>query len=98
MPEAPILGKIRDGIVAKPATWEKARKVGLDNDEGGSLKRAPKGFAEDHKFIEDLKRKSFTTSIPLTPAQATADDLPKQLIAAEKKMRPLNDFLVAALT
>ena len=96
MPDASSLGKIREAIVAKPDLWKKARKVGID-DEGGTLKRAPKGFDEEHPFIEDLKRKSFTSSAPLTSAQATSDALPKLLVAEEKRMRPLNDFLSLAL-
>ena len=95
-PEPAVLAKIRDAIVAKPAVWEKARKVGLDKDEA-ALKKAPKGFDPEHKFIEDLRRKSFTASTPLTPAQVTAADLPRTLAAAEKRMRPLNEFLLAAL-
>lgn len=96
-PEAPVLGKIRDAIVAKPDAWRKARKAGLDDDVEG-LKRAPKGFSEDHPFIADLKRKSFTASTMLTPAQATGDALPKLLVAEEKRMRPLNAFLIDALS
>lgn len=95
-PEPPVLGAIRDAIVARPAAWRKARKVGLDEDEA-SLKRAPKGFDPGHEFAEGLRRKSFTASAPLTAAQATGGDLPKLLLAAEKRMRPLNEFLGAAV-
>lgn len=95
-PEPAVLSKIRDAIVARPAAWEKARKVGLDDDVEG-LKRAPKGFDPEHRYVEDLKRKSFTASTDLTPAQVTSDELPKLLVAAEKRMRPLNDFLAGAV-
>lgn len=95
-PEPAILGKIRDAIVARPAPWKAARKVGLDEDET-ALKRAPKGFDPEHPHVEDLKRKSFTASVPLTSAQATSADLPKLMVAAEKKMRRLNEFLAAAV-
>lgn len=95
-PEAAMLSKIRDAIVARPAAWKTARRVGLDDDET-ALKRAPKGFDPEHAFIDDLRRKSFTASRMLTPAQATSDALPKLLVAAEKRMRPLNEFLAAAV-
>jgi uncharacterized protein (TIGR02453 family) len=95
-PEPALLAKIRDAIVARPAAWKAARKVGLDDDVEG-LKRAPKGFDPEHPFVEDLKRKSFTASVPLTAKQTTSGELPKLMIAAEKRMRPLNEFLAAAV-
>lgn len=95
-PEPAVLSKLRDAIVARPAAWKTARKVGLDEDEG-ALKRAPKGFDPEHAFIDDLRRKSFTASTMLTTAQATSRDLPKLLLGAEKRMRPLNEFLTSAL-
>lgn len=95
-PEAPILTKIRDAIVDKPAAWKVASKVGLDDGED-TLKRAPKGYDPEHPLIEDLKRRSFTASTMLSSAQVTSDELPKLLLAAEKRMRPLNAFLGAAV-
>lgn len=95
-PEPRILAQIRDGIVALPAEWKKARKIGLDEDEE-ALKRAPKGFDPEHPFIEDLRRKNFTASIELTDAEVCAEDLPKRIVAAEKKLAPLNAFLAKAL-
>lgn len=95
-PEPRVLARIRDRIVARPEAWKKARRVGLDEDET-ALTRAPQGFDPAHAFVEDLKRKSFTTSTDLTAAQATSADLPKLLLAAQTRMRPLNDFLAAAL-
>ena len=95
-PEAPLLSKIRDAIVENPAAWKTARKVGLAEDEA-PLKRAPKGFDPEHPFIEDLKRKNFTASTMLSSAQVTSDALPKLIMDAEKRMRPLNKFLAEAV-
>ena len=95
-PEPAILSRIRDAIVERPGDWTKARQVGLDEDEG-ALKKAPKGFDPEHKHVEDLRRKSFTASAPLTPKQVASDELPKLLVAQEKRMRPLNAFLAAAV-
>ncbi|MEA3199643.1 MAG: hypothetical protein QOE90_1071 [Thermoplasmata archaeon] len=94
-PERDVLGKIRDAIVEKPAAWAKARKVGLDEDED-TLARAPRGFDPEHKLIDDLKRRNFTASVDLTDAQVTSDALPKLVVDAEKRLRPLNAFLVDA--
>jgi uncharacterized protein (TIGR02453 family) len=41
---------------------------------GESLKRPPRGFSPDHPLIEDLKRKDFVGSRPLTEADIVADD------------------------
>lgn len=95
-PEAPVLAKIRDAIATKPAAWTKARKVGIDEDPD-ALKTAPKGFDPEHAHIVDLRKKSFTASVDLAPRQVTSDDLPKTIVSAEKKLRPLNEFLIAAL-
>ncbi len=95
-PEPPALQRIRDGIVAKPAAWKKARAVGLDDDEE-ALKRPPRGVPPDHPHVEDLKRKSFTASVPLKATDLTAEDFDKRFVAGAKKMAPLNDFLASAL-
>jgi uncharacterized protein (TIGR02453 family) len=95
-PEPPALARIRAGIVAKPAAWKKARGAGLDEDEE-ALQRPPRGVPPDHPFVEDLKRKSFTASVPLGASDVTADDFDKRFVAAARKLAPLNDFLAAAL-
>lgn len=60
-PEPDALAKIRARIDADPKAWKKASaapKFAQAFTRGGeSLKRPPKGFAEDHPFVEDLKRK-----------------------------------------
>lgn len=95
-PEPAILAKVRAAILAKPADWKAARKVGLDEDES-ALKRAPKGVDPDHPLVADLKRKSFTASVPLSLAQVTSPKLAETLLLAEKRMRPLNAFLAKAV-
>ncbi|MEA3198885.1 MAG: hypothetical protein QOE90_313 [Thermoplasmata archaeon] len=91
-PEPPVLSRIREGIVAKPAAWKKARAVGLSEDEE-KLKRPPRGVPLDHPYAEDLKRKSFTAGIAFKDADITAPDFDKTFLAAAKKLAPLNDFL-----
>ncbi len=100
-PEAPVLGKIRDAIVEKPAQWHSAidgktfkRHFELS---GESLKRPPKGYAKDHPCIEDLKRKDFIAIAPLDPADISTPRFKKQVldrfVAAEAYMQ----FLCKAL-
>jgi uncharacterized protein (TIGR02453 family) len=95
-PEPDALSHIREGIVARPAAWKKARAVGLDEDEE-ALKRPPRGVPPDHPFVADLKRKSFTASVKLKDADVTAPDFDARFVAATKKLAPLNGFLAKAL-
>lgn len=62
-PDSTALAAIRGGIVDDPKGWKRARDGKRFREsfalEGTSLKRAPRGFDEDHPLIEDLKRKDF---------------------------------------
>ncbi len=59
-PDHESLGQIRQAIIERPDRWRRARddkKFRQYFDlEGGSLKRPPRGFPPDHRFVEDLKR------------------------------------------
>ncbi len=94
MAEPDMLQRIRASISARPADWKKARGS-LDPDEA-ALKRPPRGFEPDDPMIEDIKRKSFTSSAPLTDAQMTSPDLMKTFIRSCKQMAPLMKFLAAS--
>lgn len=69
-PDSTALAKIRDAIVAAPAAWKRAsqgKKFSSFFELGGeSLKRPPKGYDPEHKWVEDLKRKDFIASAALT--------------------------------
>jgi uncharacterized protein (TIGR02453 family) len=94
-PDNRALTKIRTAIVADSERWGKAvRKLEL---EGGSLVRPPKGFAPDHPFIEDLKRKDFVASVSLTDEQVCSPKLMKDFTAACRTMTPLVEFTTKAL-
>lgn len=95
MPEPDALLKVRTAIAESPAEWKKARGD-LDAD-GGALKRPPRGFPPEHELIEDIKRKSFTASRPLTEKQVMADDFRATFIAACKERVPLMRFLARAV-
>lgn len=82
-------------IATKPAEWKPLRAK-LDHGED-ALKRPPRGFDPDHPMIEDIKRKSFTTSRKLTQKQVTSADLMDTFIGACKDISPLMRFLAAAV-
>lgn len=68
-PPTPVLTQIRQAIDSDPKGWQKAKKALFQHYQphaDDSLKRAPKGFAEEHPFIDDLKLKSHLGTVKLT--------------------------------
>lgn len=59
-PDRDSLRAVRDAIAGDPAGWRRVRDAKRFREAwqlgGESLKRAPRGYAEDHPMIEDLKR------------------------------------------
>jgi uncharacterized protein (TIGR02453 family) len=92
---------VRRAIVADPKGWEKAahgrRFLDVWEPGGESLKRPPKGFDPDHRWIEDLRRKDFIVSTRLTQKQVTSpgfvDEYEGMCVAAAPYLR----FLCEAL-
>lgn len=73
MPPSPVLEKIRETIVGRPAEWKKVLgsvqdREGIYSMEGEQLKRPPRGYDADHRFIEDIKRKSFFVMRDVNPS------------------------------
>lgn len=104
MPDPENLAKIRQEIdynadrflkIMKSATFKKYF-AGLDDFD--RLKTAPKGFAKDHPHIELLKNKSFVVSHTFTDAEATSSGYARKVAAACQAMKPLNDFLLEAIS
>jgi uncharacterized protein (TIGR02453 family) len=94
-PDNRALIKIRTAIVAQPEQWKRVtRKREL---EGESLTRPPKGFAANHPFIEDLKRKDFVASAALTEERICGPRLMRDFITECRKMKPLVEFTTKAL-
>lgn len=62
-PDGEALHRIRSRIIEKPDQWNKIlRSTNFQKHfelGGESLKRPPKGFPADHKFLDYLKRKDF---------------------------------------
>lgn len=95
-PEPPTLNMIRHAIVQTPDSWKAVLDAGLKLS-GESLKRSPPGFDPNHRFIDDLKRKDFISSVTLTARQITGPNLMEEFVTAGKSMNPLNKFLTEAV-
>lgn len=94
-PDNNAVTKIRLAIVDEPEQWAKARrKLEL---EGDTLKRPPRGFDPNHRFIEDIKRKDFVASVELSEAQICGPRLMQDFTTACRSMLPLVEFTSRAL-
>jgi uncharacterized protein (TIGR02453 family) len=94
-PDSRALTKIRTAIVAQPEQWKQVTsKLEL---EGESLTRPPKGFNSEHPLIQDLKRKDFVASVPLTEEQVCGPTLMRDFTKACQTMKPLVEFTTKAL-
>src|SRR6202008_4230052 len=90
-PDRRSLAMIRDAIAWKAEEWKKAKR-GL-RFEGDRLRRAPRGYAETHPMIEDLKRQDFVVSVPFSDVQLCRPGFLRDVTTAGKKMGPLLEFL-----
>jgi uncharacterized protein (TIGR02453 family) len=98
VPPAEWLGAIREKIDDDPE-----RLLSIINHpdfikyfgqlDGEKLKKAPKGYPPDHKYIELLKFKSYLAFREIPDKKVLADDYFRHCIDVFKAMKPLNDFL-----
>jgi uncharacterized protein (TIGR02453 family) len=104
MPDAENLAKIRQeidynadvfGKILSNKKFKKAFPKGLDDFD--RLKTAPKGYAKDHPQLELLKNKSFIVSHYFTDKELTDKKFAKKVAEVCKTLKPLNDFLTAAV-
>lgn len=100
-PDADSLRRIRERIAAHPAEWKRAigdakfrRMFSLG---GESLTRPPRGFAADHEFIEDIKRKSFIAARELEVADCLKPGFQRTVEASFKAGEPFMRFLCKAV-
>lgn len=100
-PEPGPLKQIRDAIVAHPKRWQQATSGNEFGSScgrfGDSLKRPPVGYPPNHPLIEDLKRKDFAISSPLTDDEVCGDRLLDHVIDRVRVATPFVQFLCAAL-
>jgi uncharacterized protein (TIGR02453 family) len=104
MPMPPDLNKIRQEIdynfteFKKIVDSESFKKVFTNGVEGiDYLVRPPKGYDETNPAITYLKMKSFIASVPLTNAALTDKKILKTIESTFKQLKPMLDFLNAAI-
>lgn len=99
MPPSDALRTLRTAMVDDPDGWVESRDaIGRSWEWGGdSLTRAPKGFEADHPLIDDLRRKSFIVSRPLTEKQVTGTNLLELFIDRAAETRPLMAWICRSL-
>ncbi|MCI4342428.1 MAG: DUF2461 domain-containing protein, partial [Thermoplasmata archaeon] len=95
-PEPQALGKIRQRIATAPAAWANVLAAGI-RLEGESYARVPRGYDPDQRYAEDLRRKDFITSLPLTDSAVSGPQFGASFLRACRKVDPLNRFLAVAI-
>jgi uncharacterized protein (TIGR02453 family) len=100
-PETALARRIREAIVDDPAAWKKAAYGAAFQSkwspDGESLARPPQGFAADHPYIDDLKRKDFIAGTHLEDKLVTSDHLLTEYAAMCKTASPFMAFLTKAV-
>ena len=100
-PDNPTLGNVRTLIDENPNEWGKIKralinkKAGFDF-HGESLKKAPRGFANDHPLLEDLKRKHFIAVKPLDKQVFLGNSATENTAELFKQAAPLVQFICHA--
>ncbi len=99
-PDTASANKIRQAIADDSARWGrllKRKSLADFSFVGDSLKRPPRGFDPEHRFIEDLKRKDFIALTSLSQKAVTSPDFLKDVAGRCKRAGPLVEFLCDAL-
>ena len=86
-------GKKLEAIFKKP----EFKKYYKGFDVFDQLKKAPKGYAPDHPYIEWLKMKSFIVTHNFKDSDVLGRNFLKETAAAFKTMKSFNDFLDEAI-
>ena len=68
------------------------------NEYEDKLVTSPQNYDKNHKHIDLINNKSFTATITLTEAQVTSDDFVDLVEDAYLKFKPLDDYIVKAIT
>lgn len=100
-PATQVAYQIRERIAEDSAGWRGAAYGKGFTDTfslgGDSLVRPPKGFDVDHPYIDDLKRKDFIASRPLTDTQVTGPGFMDEFEEYCRRGTPLMAFLCGAV-
>lgn len=95
------LAAVRDAISKDARGWAKAKtKTGLGKTcmmSMDSLKKVPKGYDPEHEHAEDLKRRDFGVSVPVSDASLARASLLADVEAGFRKAAPVIAFLCDAV-
>jgi uncharacterized protein (TIGR02453 family) len=103
MPQPQDLAKIRQEIDYSFDSWKKImennlfKKLFTEGVKGEALVRPPKGYEEANPAIEFLKMKSFIVTKAFTDAEIQSKTFVNQVEKTFKTMKPMIDFLNAAV-
>jgi len=95
-PDPAALRKIRLAIANDTKAWKKVLGSGLEL-RGETLQRVPNGFAADHPFAVDLKRKGHVVMAPFTAKDTQSPAFLNEFTDSCRRAVPLMKFLVSAL-
>jgi uncharacterized protein (TIGR02453 family) len=103
-PAPDALRRIREAIIEDPKGWQAASalkalgpKLHGAKLHGEKLKRAPRGFDEQHPCIEDLKRKSFALGFSLSDRALVGPKALSTVVGGYRRIAPFMRFLCKAL-
>ena len=100
-PDGKVVAKIRDAIVADPAAWKRASQgkkfASACTLQGESLKRPPRGYDPNHKYVVDLMRKDFIAGMTLSQSEVTQPDFLKVFAGYCRTGAPFVRFLCEAV-
>jgi uncharacterized protein (TIGR02453 family) len=100
-PAAPKLAEIRDTLVKDARGWTKAKsKTGLGKTcmmSMQALKKVPKGYDPEHEHAEDLRRRDFGVSVPVSDAALTGGKLLSSVGDGFRTAAPVIEFLCHAV-
>ncbi len=103
-PDSTRLAAIRQEIDYNPGPLRKIfasrsfRKYFDDFDDWDRVKTAPKGYPKDHPDIDWLKNRSFTLSFALSDREVTDRRFVKTVAGICKAIKPVNDYLLEAIS
>lgn len=100
-PDSDALAAIRNCIAENSGSWRRARDarrfVAHFRLGGDRLKRPPRGYAADHPYIEDLKRKDFIAVSGFPIKAIRSPGFIDEVAARYATAKPMMRFLCAAL-
>jgi len=103
-PSGKLLKSIRDAIDYNGADFlsilnkKSFRSTFSEMIEADSLKRPPKGYTEEHPYIELLKRKSFAAGLRLTREDVLHKGFNQRVVETYLELLPFRRYLNEAVT